>query len=367
MKRIIKTLIAAALCISLVSVSVFSKGSVQNLEQSAVVKSVGLDSAPEKCELTFVHSVIADNSSQKQAAVISSDTNFADAWRGAQILADKYLTFSYVNDFIIGMPTAKTDIGKSLDFISSAKKVQLSSFVYFSDTDARALLEDISKDVVSTDEVLLNLNTAGRTYGYYYPVTVLELMRNKLYSQTAVPIIGQKSDGVNSAKKSVVVFKGYGIVKDNRLIYSISKKQARAYNILSNKMKRSFFDFDGNVLEIKKSHTSFDFQIQNTRLEKVTVNINVNAGIDAVSGADLFDEKTCSELHGQLRDEIIAEIKDFFAVITANGSDLLGFENKIYQKTGKEIKVDLSKTRVVIHLISTLNTNFDLRKGAGNN
>lgn len=367
MKRAIKIIISAVLCLSLISVSVFSKGSVQALEQSAVVKSVGLDSTAEKYELTFVHSVIGDSSSQKQAVVVSADTSFADAWRGAQILADKYLTFSFVNDFIIGMPSAKENIAGSLDFISSSKKVQLSSFIYISDSDARTLLEDISKDIISTDEVLLNLNTAGSTYGYYYPVSVLELMRNKLYGETVVPVIGQKSDGLNSAKKCVVVFKGYGVIRDNKLIYIISKKQARAYNFLSNKMQRSFFDFDGNVFEIKKSRASFSFQIQGSKLKKVTVNLDIGAGISAVSDADLFDEKACAYLHEKLRAEIISEIRQLFRAMKENNSDLLGFKNKVYQKTGKKVDFNLSDVRIVIKLTSKLNTNFDLKEGAGNN
>ena len=364
MQKIIKTLAVLALCVSLGLVTPLSNSEIINLEESAVVKTVGLEDAGGINEITFVESLVNDSSSaQKQSVIVANDKNFADAMRKAQILADKYLTFSFVNDYIIGMPTAKRNISSCLDFISCSKKAQLSSFVYFSENSARSLLEDISKDVTSTDEVLLNLNNAGSDYGYYYPVTVSDLLRSVSVGETSVPIIGQKTDGENTAKKSVIVFKGYAVVKNNKVLYTTNKRQARAYNILSNKLKSSFVDVLGNAVKIDKARCKYKFNISDEQLRSVDININLSMSINTVSGADLNNEKIADFLKISAEKEILSEIDELLKIALKNNSDILNIKNKIYIKSANMPKADFSSLKYSVSLKTDFSSDYNFRKG----
>ena len=364
MQKLIKILSAGALCVSLVLVTPLSESEIISLEKSAVVKSVGLEDAGGINEISFVESIVNDASSlQKQSVISACDKNFADAMRKTQILADKYLTFSFVNDYIIGMPTAKSGISSCLDFVSCSKKAQLSSFVYFSEGSARSLLEDISKDVTSTDEVLLNLNNAGSDYGYYYPVTVTDLLRSASSGESAVPVIGQKTDGENSAKKSVIVFKGYAVVKNNTLIYTINKRQSRAYNILNNKLKKSFVDVLGNVVRINNAKCKYSFDISNNKVLGVNIEINLSIAVNSVSTADLNDYKTARFLKISAEKELLSEMQELLKIAMQNNSDILNIKTRFYSKTGNKAKVDFSSLKYSLKIKSRFNADHNLRKG----
>ncbi len=364
MQKIIKALAAVVLCVSLGLSTPLSKSKIINLEDCAVVKSVGLEDAGGIDEIAFVESLVNDASSaQKQSVIAAKDKNFADAMRKAQILADKYLTFSFVNDYIIGMPTAKKGISSCLDFISCSKKAQLSSFVYFSESDARSLLEDISKDVTSTDEVLLNLNNSGSDYGYYYPVTVTDLLCSDTMGESAVPIIGQKTDGENTAKKSVIVFKGYAIIKNMKAVYTIDKRQSRAYNILNNKLKKSFVDVLGNVVKINKAHCKYSFNIAGNRLLGAAIDIDLSMGIDSVSGANLNNEKIADFLRVSAEKELTSEIEELLKTAHSNNSDILNLGSKIRARTGKAVSADFRAVEYCVRINSRFCADYNFRKG----
>lgn len=364
MQKIIKVLSVLVMCVSLGLVTPLSNSEIIKLEDSAIVKTVGLEDALGTNEITFVESLVNDASSaQKQSVIVADDKNFADAMRKAQILADKYLTFSFVNDYIIGMPTAKRNISSCLDFIACSKKAQLSSFVYFCESDACSLLKDISKDITSTDEVLLNLNNAGSDYGYYYPVSVTDLLRYDSLGESAVPIIGQKSDGENTAKKSVIVFKGYAIVKNMKVAYIINKRQSRAYNILNNKLKKTFIDVLGNVVRINKAHCKYEFNISDKKLTSVDIGINLCMGINSVSGADLNNEKTADFLKISAEKEILSEMEELIKLARFNNSDILNIGNRIYTESGDMPEIDFSSLEYNISLKSDFSSDYNLRKG----
>lgn len=364
MQKIIKTLTIFALCGSLVAVAPLSESEIINLEDSAVVKTVGLEDAGGINEITFVESLVNDASSaQKQSVIVADDKNFADAMRKAQILADKYLTFSFVNDYIIGMPTAKRNISSCLDFIACSKKAQLSSFVYFCESDACSLLKDISKDVTSTDEVLLNLNNAGSDYGYYYPVSVTDLLRYDSLGESAVPIIGQKSDGENTAKKSVIVFKGYAIVKNMKVAYIINKRQSRAYNILNNKLKKTFIDVLGNVVRINKAHCKYKFNISADKLIGADIDVELYMSINSVSTADLNNKKTARFLKTSAEKELLDEMSELLTIARLNNSDILNLQKMVYQKYARKVKCDFSSLNYHIKINPHFSSDYNIRKG----
>ena len=364
MQKKIKSFAAILLCVSLGLVSPLSNSEIISLEKCAVVKSVGLDDVSGINEITFVESLVNDASSaQKQSVIVANDKNFADAMRKAQILADKYLTFSFVSDYIIGMPTAKSNISACINFISCSKKAQLSSFVYFSQGTARSLLDDISKDVTSTDEVLLNLNNAGSDYGYYYPVTVTDLLHASQKGETAVPVIGQKTDGENTAKKSVIVFKGYAIIKNNKIIYTINKRQSRAYNILNNKLKSTFVDVLGNVVRISKALCKYRYNISGNKVLGVDIEVDLSMNIDSVSGADLNDKKTVRFLKISTEKQILSEMEELLKSAIEHNSDILNIKNKIFVKSGKSLEPNFSSLKYNVKLKTDFSADYNFRKG----
>ena len=304
--------------------------SVQNVEKSAMVKSIGFDET-DTAVISYVTSVIADNSASHAQAVISAPgKSFADAEKKAQILADKYLTFAYAKHFLIGMQTAQKSTGRILDFMLASPVLQLSSYVYLCEDSAQDMLRAVSKDAISTNEVLTNLNLAGREEGYYAPVTVLALAKAAAeHTSVAIPIIGQKEEGENSAKKTVPVFKGYGIVLDGRVQGVLSPAQSRAYNLLMNQVERTVVECSQCDFLLKKTHCTKHFEMEGTQVKTVHFCIKSTADFASLSDNSLADDAFIAAQSAEEKRILLAEIEDLLTFLRKNRIDALHLNEEI--------------------------------------
>lgn len=303
---------------------------VQNVEKSAMVKSIGFDTEGENI-ISYVQSVIDDSSAfHTQGLISAAGGSFVEAEKRAQILADKYLSFSYARHFLIGMPTAEKGIGEVMAFLLASPVLQLSSYVYICEGSAKGMLEQISKDSISTNEVLTNLNLAGKEEGYYYPVTVLELAKAWREGQCiAVPVIGEKEAGTNTAKKTVPVFKGYAVIENNRLVTGLNKDLAREYNVFNNIIKRTVITGGGNDFELKNIHTSVCFRVEGERVENVCFRVKAKLAFAAFSGNSLKDSVAVQNDLSAVQTAVTRELNELLSFIQSGNIDLLHLESKL--------------------------------------
>ena len=328
---------------------------VQNVEKTAMVKSVGLDHENNAC-ISYVQSMIADSTPRHAQGVIAARAiSFAEAEKKAQILADKYVSFAYSRHFIFGMRTAQKGIESAMSFLLSSPILQLSSYLYISEGSALEMLESISEDEISTDEVLSNLNLAGKQEGYYYPLTLLEAAKAMAEKRPfAVPIIGQKEEGENTAKKTVPVFKGYAVIQNGKLKTVLGREQSRIYNLLNNRLKRGVFHFQGADVKVLKSKSSYSFTFSGHTVNKVQMKISLfcefaDSGMASLKN-DAFVEKIKSE---QYR-ELIAQINAFLAFLKEKQVDLLNLSHEVQIKSLGKIQPDAAGLSYALYSIELL-------------
>ena len=333
MVKKIKSVLAVLLCAAFAVIplsGVKESFGVQNVEKSAMVKSIGFDTEGENI-ISYVQSVIDDSSAfHTQGLISAAGCSFADAEKKAQILADKYLSFSYARHFLIGMSTAKSGIGDVMAFLLASPVLQLSSYVYICEGSAKTMLEKISKDSISTNEVLTNLNLAGKEEGYYYPGTVLELAKAWREGQyIAVPVIGEKESGTNTAKKTVPVFKGYAVIEDNRIAAGLNKDLARKYNIFNNIIQRTVISDGDNDFELKNIHTSVRFRVRDEQVEKVYFRVKAKLAFAAFSGNSLKDSAAVQNDLSAVQTAVTRELNELLSFIQSGNIDLLHLESKL--------------------------------------
>ena len=368
MEKTLKRLLAALLC-ALFALLPFSgikeSFAVQNIEKSAMVKSVGLDSGKE-ARISYVSSVIDDSSAfHKQSVISAAGGSFAAAEQQAQILADKYLTLSYAKHYLIGLPTAATGLESVFQYLLADEVLPLSSYVYLCEGAAEQMLENISKDSISTDEVLTNLNAAGKEEGYYSPVTVLECAAAlKENSCLALPIIGQTQNGVNTAKKTVLVFKGYALLQGGRLGAILGRRQSRAWNLLSDKHINTEVGCKGGDVAVSQTACKKRFRLQGDAVKEVDYQLHLKSRFVSFRGnvADTAAVRAC------VRDEqaiLLAEVRSLLALLERVGlppPDLLKALD--IQTRGKlaDLPAALKGARYRISLRQTQTTDFPLNK-----
>ena len=367
MVKRIRIVISVLLCAVLAYIplsGVKESFSVQNVEKSAMVKSMGFDRSGEST-ISYVQSVIDDSSAfHTQGLITAAGTTFAEAEKKAQILADKFLTLSYARHFLIGMSTAQNGIADVLSFLLASPVLQLSSYVYVCEEDACGMLEQISKDSISTNEVLTNLNLAGQEEGYYYPVTILELAKAvKEHSCIALPIIGEKEDGSNTAKKTVPVFKGYAVLKNNRIHTVLNRTLSRAYNLLCNRVRRTAVACEGSDFVLKNVHSAVHFDTQGEKVTRVRFEINAQSAVSSFSGASLKDAPALTSYLEKEKAILYSEIKALFAFVQRHKEDILHLEKELdIQSFGriKELPAALQGVDYAVEIKQTFDNNFTL-------
>ena len=342
MQKRIKSGIALLLCAVLAVIplsGVKDSFSVQNVEKSAMVKSIGFDAQPQAL-ISYVTSVIEDNSASHAQGVISAPgKSFAEAEKKAQILADKYLSFSYAKHFLIGMQTARQDIRAVLNFMLASNVLQLSSYIYLCEDSAQQILTDISKDSISTNEVLTNLNLAGKEEGYYYPVTVLELAKaEEEHKCIALPIIGHSEAGDNTGKKTVLVFKGYGVLKDHKLQTVLGLSQARAYNLLMNKVERTVVECGACDFLLKRMQARKHFVMQGDRVQTVRLTLKTHAAFASFGGASLADKAYTDSFMQKEQQILLAEMNSLLRLMRQTRLDILDLESALEIQTWGRVK-----------------------------
>ena len=368
MKRIISTALAALLAVSVFIIplsGVKESFRVQNVEKSAMVKSVGFD-AQNGATVSFVQSVIADASPQHAQGVISATgESFAAAEKQAQILADKYLTLSYAAHFLIGEPTAKQGIQSVIDFLLSSQILQLSSYLYICEESAETMLETISLDDISTDEVLTNLNLAGKEEGYYYPVTVLEAAKAlEENSCLLIPLIGQKEEGKNTAKKSVPVFKGYAVLVGGKLRTVLGREQSRAYNCLAGKLKRSVVACPAADVTINKSRVKVNMAFENEALRQVRFDVFLHESLADAKGNALEGNTFLHTIKAQQAEELSAQMRSLFALAQKENLDIFNFHAEARRQSwGRCVPTvqEVSSVPVSLRLRQEVSLNYSMQ------
>ena len=328
MQKGFKITVSVLLVISLLIIplsGVKESFSVQNVEKSAMVKSMGFDEE-EKATISFVQSVIADSSPQHPQAVISASADsFAQAEKEAQILADKYLTLSYSSHFIIGFETAKKGIENALNYLLASPILQLSSYMYISEGSAEKMLEDISKDEISTNEVLSNLNLAGKQEGYYYPVSVLDIAKAVESEESVlIPVIGKSEEGVNTAKKTVLVFKGYAVLEGGKLKAVLTRSQSRAFNLLAQKLKRTVVSGKSADLTVLKTKSRPKITFENGKIKSIYYSIKIQSKIASLKGVKQDASASLEEMKG----EFLKEIDSLIDFLKRRKIDVLGWKRE---------------------------------------
>ena len=368
MVKKIKTVLSLLLCavFAVIPLSgVKESFSVQNVEKSAMVKSIGFD-AEGTHVISYVQSVIDDSSAfHTQGLITAAGGSFAEAEKKAQILADKYLSFSYARHFLIGMPTAEKGIQSVLAFLLASPVLQLSSYVYICEGSAKTMLEQISKDSISTNEVLTNLNLAGKEEGYYYPVTVLELAKAwQEHRCIAVPVIGEKEAGINTAKKTVPVFKGYALLKENRLVTGLNKTLSRSYNVFNNIIKRTVIRCGDSDFEVKNIHTSVHFQKEGERVKKVHFRVRATFAFAALGGKALQSGTAVQQDLTGARDALCRELCALPAFLNARGIVLPQLEHQLDVQTCgtvRDLAHALKGAAYTVELVPRYDDNFTMK------
>jgi len=167
---------------------------------------------------------------------------------------------------------------------------------------------------------------------------VIEIKDN----DAAIP--GQEGGSDQSAPKKVLSYDGLAVFKGEKLSGYMDDKQARAYNVLINKIKEAYYDFPLGektvTARLLKSKTDIKTDFKN---DKVTVNINIKSKTlllqDQNLSEDLSDNNVVLEIQKSFNEEMKRQIMETVTKVQSDyKSDIFGFGGYFHNDYPEEWK-----------------------------
>lgn len=367
--KILKTLFFLLLAACLAAIGITggrAELNPQSIEATAMAKSVGLD-ASQKAEITFVESVIDENNSVFPNIVKADGKSFYDAEAQAQLSANKYLTYSYVRHFALGLPTVKKGVEGVMDYICSSPVVRLSSYLYVTENSAFELLRGIGDNKIPYDEILNNLNYAGQLDGYYYPVSVLKYLRDTAESGIALlPVIGLKKSDADKSGDKALVFKGYAVMKNNKCVCVLNRELSLAYNIISGQIKNNVLTFSAAELVISSAKCTAQVKTDKSSLKSVNLIIKCNAKLKELKKISIYNKYEINKINSEAESRIKRLILNLVNTAKGENVDLFGLKTRAYISSGGKFtaeEITLKDVPVSVSVQLKTDENSIMKKG----
>lgn len=358
------SLIALFACVCFIGILTSKeKLSAQSVEKVAMVDSVGLDNTAQ-ASITFAERVInGDTSSSETNTVNSKGENFADAENSSQNLSDKQFGYSFVSNIVAGMPTAKKSLSPLFSYLCANQVLQFSSNIFISQGSAEEFISEITKKDTALEDTLENFRWSGIQSGYYYPASLLQVLRDDADSAVSVvPVIKAqaKKDG---EKTDAVCFCGYAVVKNGRVACVLDRAQSRGVNFVKNTLKRTTLICTGGVLEVNRSKCRIKFVIQGGKVEKINMEINIKAECKESSGKSLNDKNEIENLSRSAEEKVKEEVNSMFAAAREHHVDIAGFKKLLAMDSGiKSVPQESENTEIGVSVNCRIEKTYNMEK-----
>ncbi|WP_147534314.1 Ger(x)C family spore germination protein [Bacillus marasmi] len=216
----------------------------QEFEESAFVQGVGIDKEGKRIkvytEITKPSggqegSAGGQSSGQHVILEIKADT-LIEAFRGLIRTAKRRLDFTHTQIFIISENLAKdVDIPVELDLIRRDTMLRLNSYLFITDKDPTEIFNTPTLYKSLTSNELASVIEHTKFITEYLPVYNYEFYRflTDHHNNAYIPIISIQKAG----KQKVTAITGTAVIKDNKMVGKLNKKESAGLNWLLDYVK----------------------------------------------------------------------------------------------------------------------------------
>ncbi|MDD2627430.1 MAG: Ger(x)C family spore germination C-terminal domain-containing protein [Clostridia bacterium] len=345
-----------------------SKKEISALE---IVKIIGLDyeeKTDKKARISIVinkgteiasSDATTEEDISTQEVLKYEEKSFNTAFRTAQFYNEKIITTSHVRHFLIGEETINKDIDKVIDRIARDPETRLTAKVYtVKDMTANEFLTKLISKGYYLSEKLDSIEDKKTYQTIMIPLKMIDLLEHKLsgngiYLIPTLEIKEKKESKENKQEENEknkkesneenkdlkFDFYGYSIMKRNKCIGYLNKKEAIIYALLKNKIDGGSIDItlkNKNIISfgITKVTGSTKFIFDSSdHLERIELKVNLVTSLDEVAGEGSIDNVGNIKKYEKLQEEKVE--KQVYELINKSKNmncDFLGIEKTLQIK-----------------------------------
>ena len=252
----------------------------------------------------------------------------ANGMNEMQFGVDYTIFWGHMGFIIFGEDAAQEGIAKYIDALARNNELRLNSNVFVAEGISA---EELMNKTKESDSVLADqlqaLVTSAEALSTGAPVDLLGLlnMLDNPYTAGVVPTLAvEEEDG-----KPVAVIKGYGVIKDDKLVDIIDTPDSYGVAILRNRMNEHIVEVeleDGNrvALELLESACKVRPVFEGEELKEIVFEVHFTTNVTEIQSQTQFTEDLLSELAKLQSDQVKGQLEALIARAQGLKADFLG-------------------------------------------
>lgn len=344
-----------------------------DIEKSAIVMALGIDSSDGGVELTTQIAVPQQSESGANTVAVnveSSGETLAEAISDVNSKTGWYPKLVFCNLIIIGEEAMKNDVFQVLDFLLRDEYFYDTALICACEGKARDILKakspindmtSLSIQKVMSDEAKgsgevpqisfkdFSIGYFSRSSSSYLPYIKSVPMEKPQSGSGSSSSSGEQgasspeSGGQGGEKESTFSATNCMYVKEGRGVAILDKEQTFAFNLVNSKIKKAYFSVEtgGETynLDLSDNSSSVDFSVKNgAPILKIKVSakarLHDNTLSNSISEITKYD-KVKKEITDAAQKKITELILDAYAFSQSSGADVFGVEEMLYKKENK--------------------------------
>ncbi len=252
----------------------------------------------------------------------------ANGMNEMQFGVDYTIFWGHMGFIIFGEDAAQEGIAKYIDALARNNELRLNSNVFVAEGISA---EELMNKTKESDSVLADqlqaLVTSAEALSTGAPVDLLGLlnMLDNPYTAGVVPTLAVEEEG----GKPVTVIKGYGVIKDDKLVDIIDTSDSYGVAILRNRMNEHIVEVeleDGNrvALELLESACKVRPIFEGEKLKEIVYEVHFTTNVTEIQSQTQFTEDLLSELAKLQSDQVRGRLEALIARAQSLKADFLG-------------------------------------------
>ncbi|MBC8532201.1 Ger(x)C family spore germination protein [Gehongia tenuis] len=306
----------------------------------------------------------------REAATVANGMN------EMQFGVDYTIFWGHMGFIIFGEDAAREGIAKYIDALARNNELRLNSNVFVAEGISA---EELMNKTKESDSVLADqlqaLITSAEALSTGAPVDLLGLVNMLDNPSTAgvVPILAlEEEDG-----KPVVVIKGYGVIKDDKLVDTIETPDSYGVAILRNRMNEHIVEVeleDGNrvALELLESACKVRPVFEGEELREIVFEVHFTTNVTEIQSQVEFTEDLLSELAKLQSDQVKGQLEELIGRAQDLKADFLGAGQALeaqHPLRWRKMKDDWNETfgaiPIRVEIESKVNRTYNIREPNG--
>ncbi len=342
--------------ITLILLCFLLTGCYDNIELNnlAIITGIGIDYKDDNFYLTYeiLNDIKTEENTAMKSYVLSGQgKSISEAFINTNYKVGKKPYYAHLKVVLLSENVIKNnELNKIVDYFLRDTNIRDEFLLLITkDVTPKDILKHNSKNTPVISDYIINLIDNEKYNNNLAIDENYQFILAKLMSKDYDTVLG----GITINNEDEITLDNFVIFKDFNYKNTLSKLDSSLYNLLSKNVFSFAIDkyYDNKNVTIGINHSNTFIKVLD---DEIKIDCNLEGKIlENAANLDLETEKTYKKLNEDFAKILESDIKKFVLLLQDNESDILGFQQRYYQRTRKK------NNNLWLH--AKVNVNVDLK------